>query len=62
MARLKSIQPVRIEGPVDIQVRYFRNDQFEAVHEREGVRRADFQTVVFSGKDLLEAWNKVVGG
>ncbi|MEN6357985.1 MAG: M55 family metallopeptidase [Armatimonadota bacterium] len=61
-AKIKSIQPVKIDGPVEIQIRYFRNDLVEAVHEREGVRKVDPQSVVFSGKDLLDAWKKVMGG
>ena len=61
MGKLKSISPVKITGPVEIQIRYFRNDIVESVEEREGVRKINPQTVIYSGNDILDAWKKVGG-
>jgi len=62
MDRLKSIPPYKIESPVEIEVRYFRNDVYEGIREREGVRKVSPQTVIFSGKTIVEAWRRVWGG
>jgi len=62
MDKVKAVKPVKLESPVEIEVRYFRNDVYEGIREREGVRKVAPQTVIYSGKTVVEAWRKVWGG
>lgn len=62
MGKLKTIKPFKLQSPVELAVRYFRNDVFESVREREGVRKIATQTVIFTGKTVVEAWRRVWGG
>lgn len=62
MSNMKTIKPYTIASPVELQVRYFRNDVYEGIRERDGVRKVDPQTVIYSGKTVVEAWRRVWGG
>jgi len=62
MGKLSSIKPYTVASPTEIQVRYFRNDVYEDIREREGVRKVDPQTVIYSGKTIVEAWRRIWGG
>ena len=62
MGRLKTIQPFKLESPVELSVRYFRNDTYESIRERDGVKKIAPQTVIYSGKTVVEAWRRVWGG
>lgn len=62
MGKLKTTKPYTVASPTEISVRYFRNDVYEDIREREGVRKLDPQTVVYSGKTVVEAWRRVWGG
>ncbi len=61
MGKLKTIEPFTVASPTEISVRYFRNDAYEEIREREGVRKTDPQTVIYSGKTIVEAWRRVWG-
>lgn len=62
MKKIDEIKPFKLESPVEMEVRYFRNDVYEGIREREGVRKVPPQTVVYSGKTIVEAWRRVWGG
>jgi D-amino peptidase len=58
----KSIEPFTVDSPTEIEVRYFRNDVYEGIRERDGVRKLPPQTAVYSGKTIIEAWRRIWGG
>jgi len=60
--RANSIPPFKIEGPVEIQIEYFRNDLTDGIREREGVRKVGPRKVLFTGSDIVEAYGRVMGG
>ena len=62
MRKARSIRPVKIKPPVEIQIEYFRNESVDAIREREGVRKIGPRTVVFKGKSVVEAFRRVIGG
>ena len=62
MRNVKAIKPFKLESPVELAVRYFRNDVYEGIRERDGVRKTSPQTVIHSGKTIVEAWRRVWGG
>ena len=62
MGKLKTIKPFKLQSPVEIAVRYFRNDVYEGIREREGVHKVAPQTVIFTGETIVEAWRRVWGG
>ncbi|MEP6535046.1 MAG: M55 family metallopeptidase [Bryobacteraceae bacterium] len=57
MAKINTIKPYRIEGPVSIQIEHTtRNSlKMDAVNAA-GATVIDDRTMKFSGKDFLEAW------
>lgn len=61
MGKIKTIEPFTFDSPVEMEVRYFRNDVYEGIREREGVRKIAPQTVIFSGETIVEAWRHVWG-
>lgn len=62
MGKLKAIKPFTVASPTELSVRYFRNDTYEGIRERDGVRKIDPQTVIYSGQTIAEAWRRVWGG
>jgi D-amino peptidase len=62
MSKVKTAKPFKLESPVEIEIRYFRNDVYEGIREREGVRKVAPQMVIYSGKTVVEAWRRVWGG
>lgn len=61
MDKLKEIKPFKLESPVELSVRYFRNDVYEGIRERDGVRKIAPQTVIYSGHTIADAWRRVWG-
>ena len=59
--KIKTIKPFTVDSPTEIAVRYFRNDTYEGIREREGVKKISPQTVVYSGKNIVEAWRRTWG-
>ena len=59
MAKLKSIAPYRIDGPVTIEIEYTsRHALGFDVEARPGAEVVDARTVRYRGKDFLEAWRR----
>ena len=58
----KSIRPFTVDSPVEIQIEYFRNDLVDAIAEREGVRKVGARKVLYTGRDIIEAFGRVRGG
>lgn len=59
MAKLGSITPYRIDGPVTIQIEYTSRHALGLdVESRPGAEVLDARTVRYSGKDFLEAWRR----
>jgi D-amino peptidase len=56
MARLGSIRPYRIDGPVTIQIESTSRSAPAPDAIRPGVEAIDARTLVYRGKDFLEAW------
>jgi D-amino peptidase len=61
MKNVEAVKPFKLESPVELEVRYFRNDVYEGIREREGARKIAPQTVIYSGKTIAEAWRRVWG-
>lgn len=62
MAKLKTIQPLRLDSPVEIQIEFLRTDSADCVRERKGVTRIGPRTVVYTGENVVEAFSRVRGG
>jgi D-amino peptidase len=60
--RAGSIEPLKLESPVEIQITYLRNSNVDSIREREGVRKVDGRTVAYTGRDVIEAFHRVMGG
>lgn len=59
MAKLGSITPYRIDGPVTIQIEYTSRHALGLdVESRPGAEVLDARTVRYSGKDFLVAWRR----
>lgn len=59
MAKIASIRPYRIEGPVTIQIEYTsRHALGPDAALRPGADVMDARTIRFRGKDFLEAWQR----
>jgi len=59
MAKIASIRPYRIEGPVTIQIEYTsRHALGPDAALRPGAEVMDARTIRFRGKDFLEAWQR----
>jgi len=59
MAKIGSIRPYRVEGPVTIQIEHTsRHALGPDAQLGPGVEVIDARTVRFSGKDFLEAWQR----
>ncbi|HEY3298506.1 MAG TPA: M55 family metallopeptidase [Armatimonadota bacterium] len=61
MRKLKIIKPVVVDSPVEIEVFYLRTHEVDAIIEREGVRKIDSRKVVYTGKNVIEAFDHVRG-
>jgi D-amino peptidase len=59
MERLGEFKPVRIDGPVEVQIEFtpqgYTRQRFA---ERDGIRKVDSRTWSFRGKDFIDAWFK----
>ncbi|MGC8862301.1 MAG: M55 family metallopeptidase [Armatimonadota bacterium] len=62
VAKIPSIRPVKLTSPVVIEVDYVRNDTADAIRERDGVERIGPRTVRFTGANIVQAFNRVLGG
>jgi D-amino peptidase len=59
MAKMGSIQPYKIDGPVTIQIEYTSRHALGFDTElRPGAEVMDARTVRYRGKDFLEAWRR----
>jgi D-amino peptidase len=59
MAKLGSIRPYRIDGPVTIQIEYTSRHALGLdVESRPGAEVLDARTVRYRGNDFLEAWRR----
>jgi D-amino peptidase len=59
MAKIGTIQPYRIQGPVTIQIEYTsRNALTPDAALKPGAEIVDARTIRFHGKDFLEAWQR----
>jgi D-amino peptidase len=59
MAKIGTIQPYRIHGPVTIQIEYTsRNALIPDAALEPGAEIVDARTIRFHGKDFLEAWQR----
>jgi D-amino peptidase len=57
VAKIGSIQPYRVAGPVTLQIEYTtRNSLAIDSESRNGAEVLDDRTVRFRGKDIVEAW------
>jgi D-amino peptidase len=59
MAKMGSIRPYRIDGPVTIQIEYTSRHALGLdIELRPGAEIVDARTVRYRGKDFLEAWRR----
>lgn len=59
MAKIGTIQPYRIQGPVTIQIEYTsRNALTPDAVLKPGAEIVDARTIRFRGKDFIEAWQR----
>lgn len=59
MAKIGTIQPYRIQGPVTIQIEYTsRNALTPDAASKAGAEIVDARTIRFHGKDFIEAWQR----
>ena len=59
MAKMASIKPYRVEGPVTIQIEHTsRHTPLPGAVLPPGAEVIDARTIRFSGKDFLEAWER----
>jgi D-amino peptidase len=59
MAKMGSIRPYRIDGPVTIQIEYTSRHALGLdIELRPGAEIMDARTVRYRGKDFLEAWRR----
>lgn len=59
MAKMASIKPYRVEGPVTIQIEHTsRHTPLPGAVLPPGSEVIDARTIRFSGKDFLEAWER----
>jgi D-amino peptidase len=62
VARIGTIKPYTIKGPVTLQVEYTTRNSLPPEAERApGVEVLDDRTIRFKGKDILEAWQAYRG-
>lgn len=57
MRHLADYKPYKVSGPVELKVE-FTTRGAEQFPPREGVKQVDSRTLVFKGRDLLDAWLK----
>ena len=60
--RAKAIKPVVVQSPVEIEIEYVRTSFVDGIRERDGVRKLGPRKVLFTGKDPVEAFNRIRGG
>jgi D-amino peptidase len=59
MAKIGTIQPYRVKGPVTIEIEYTsRNALTPDAALKPGAEIVDARTIRFHGKDFLEAWQR----
>jgi D-amino peptidase len=59
MAKIGTIRPYRIDGPVTVEIEYTtRNSLAADVGLRPGAEIVDDRTIRYHGKDFLEAWTR----
>lgn len=57
MAKIGSIQPYRVPGPVTLRIEYTTRNSLPLDSEsRPGAEVLDDRTIQFKGKDIVEAW------
>ncbi|MDQ2898668.1 MAG: M55 family metallopeptidase [Acidobacteriota bacterium] len=57
MAKIGSIQPYRVAGPVTLRIEYTTRNSLPLDSEsRTGAEVLDDRTIQFKGKDIVEAW------
>lgn len=57
MKRLAEFKPYRVEGPVEVKVE-FTTSGAPGPEQRRASRRIDERTVVYTGKNVIDAWFK----
>ena len=60
--KAKTIEPFKVEPPVEIQIEFFRNDMVDGIREREGVKKIGPRKVLYSGNSIIEAFGRRMGG
>lgn len=55
VAKAKRLEPFVIDGPVEIQIEYFRNETVDDLKEREGVKKIGPRRVAYTGDTVREA-------
>jgi len=60
--KIGRIAPAVADSPAEIEIFYLRTNYVDTITERDGVRKIDGRRVVFTGKDIAEAYRRVLGG
>jgi D-amino peptidase len=59
MAKIGSVRPYRLDGPVTIEIEYTSRHALSSdAGIKPGAETIDSRTIRFSGKDFLEAWQR----
>jgi D-amino peptidase len=59
MAKVGSVRPYRLDGPVTIEIEYTSRHALSSdAGMKPGAETIDSRTIRFSGKDFLEAWQR----
>jgi D-amino peptidase len=61
MGKTESVRPLKVAGPVEIQIEYLRTDLVDGIRERQGVRKVGPRKVLYEGKDIVDAFWRVMG-
>lgn len=56
------VSPFIVDSPTEVEIFYLRTNYVDGITEREGVRKVDARRVAYSGKDILHAYKRVLGG
>ncbi len=59
--KAEQLQPFDIGGPVQIEIEYFRNDMVDGVMERDGVQRVGPRMMLYTGDNVIQAFNRIRG-
>ena len=57
VAKIGSIKPYTVSGPVTLQIEYTTRNSLPVDAGRGGAEVLDDRTIRFRGKDILEAWS-----